>query len=53
MTPLQALQMPMEVWWTKDKTLVRKVNVKSGVMSNPVLFDPTSEWDSLAMNIYT
>ena len=39
-------------WWTKDKTLVRKVNVKSGVMSNPVLFDPTSEWDSLAMNTF-
>ena len=39
-------------WWTKDKTLIRKVNVKSGVMSNPVLFDPTSEWDSLAMNTF-
>lgn len=40
-------------FWTRDQTLVRKASVKSGVTSNPVLFDPTAEWDSLPRNTWT
>jgi hypothetical protein len=40
-------------WWTKNHTLVRKGSVKKGVSSNPVLFDPTAEWDSLPNNTWT
>ena len=40
-------------WWTANHTLVRKASVKSGVSSNPVLFDPTAEWDSLPRNTWT
>jgi len=35
------------VWWTKRQTLVRKSSVKKGVNLNPILFNPTLEWDSL------
>ena len=34
-------------WWTKRKTLVRKSSVKKGVTMNPILFNPTLEYDSL------
>jgi predicted extracellular nuclease len=40
-------------WWTKNHTLIRKASVKGGVTTNPILFDPTSEWDSLSINTWT
>ncbi len=40
-------------WWTKRKTLVRKSSVKKGVTTNPFLFNPTLEWDSLPDATYS
>ncbi len=40
-------------WWTKNHTLVRKSTVLKGVTSSPILFDATSEWDSLSINTWT
>jgi len=40
-------------WWTKRQTLVRKSSVKSGVTQNPILFNPTSEYDSLPDATYS
>tara|TARA_B100001057_G_scaffold66686_1_gene60391 strand:+ start:3980 stop:4891 length:912 start_codon:yes stop_codon:yes gene_type:complete len=40
-------------WWTKNHTLVRKASVKSGVKTNPILFNPAAEWDSLSINTWT
>ena len=40
-------------WWTKRQTLIRKSSVKQGITQNPVLFDPTSEYDSLPDQTYT
>ena len=40
-------------WWTRNKTLIRKSNVKSGILLNPILFDPTLEWDSLSVNTFS
>ena len=40
-------------WWTKNHTLVRKASVKSGVTTNPILFNPVAEWDSLSINTWT
>ena len=40
-------------WWTKNHTLVRKASIKQGVSTNPVLFDPSVEWDSLVINTWT
>ena len=40
-------------WWTRDHTLIRKASVKKGVTTNPILFDPTAEWDTLAQNTFT
>ena len=34
-------------WWTKRQTLVRKPTVKKGVTMNPIVFNPTLEYDSL------
>ena len=34
-------------WWTKRQTLVRKYNIRKGVNQNPIVFNPTIEWDSL------
>ena len=34
-------------WWTKRQTLVRKPSVKKGVITNPILFNATLEYDSL------
>jgi hypothetical protein len=39
-------------YWTKDHTLVRKENILNGVSANPILFDPTLEWDSLSVNTF-
>ena len=40
-------------WWTRDHTLIRKTNIKKGVTTSPILFDPTAEWDTLATNTFT
>jgi hypothetical protein len=42
-------------YWSQDKTLRRKANVKTGVSVNPAFnsFNPSVEWDSLAVNTYT
>lgn len=39
--------------WTKDHTLVRKPEVKQGVVTNPAAFNVTLEWDSLPENTFT
>lgn len=38
---------------TKDKTLLRKSTIASGVTSNPVSFNALSEWDSLSVGTYS
>jgi hypothetical protein len=40
-------------WWTKYHTLIRKSTVKTGVSINPILFNPTAEYDSLPFGTYT
>lgn len=40
-------------WWTKRQTLIRKPTVKTGVTQNPILFNPTAEYDSLPDQTYT
>jgi hypothetical protein len=40
-------------WWTKRQTLVRKSSVKKGVITNPILFNPTLEYDSLPDATYS
>ena len=40
-------------WWTKRQTLVRKSSVKKGVTMNPILFNPTLEYDSLPDATYS
>ena len=40
-------------WWTKRQTLVRKSSVKKGVVMNPLLFNPTLEYDSLPDATYS
>ena len=40
-------------YWTKYKTLVRKASVKQGVSVNPILFNPTLEYDSLPDGTYS
>ena len=40
-------------WWTKRQTLVRKTSVKQGVSVNPILFNPTLEYDSLPDATYS
>ena len=40
-------------WWTKRQTLVRKSTVKKGVTMNPIVFNPTLEWDSLPDATYS
>ena len=39
-------------YWTKRQTLVRKSSVKKGVTMNPILFNPTLEYDSLPDETY-
>ena len=41
------------IWWTRDQTLIRKSSVTLGVGVNPIVFDPTTEWDSLPKNTFT
>ena len=40
-------------WWTKRQTLVRKPTVKKGVTMNPIVLNPTLEWDSLPDATYS
>ena len=40
-------------YWSKRQTLVRKSSVKKGVITNPILFNPTLEYDSLPDATYT
>lgn len=40
-------------WWTKRQTLVRKASVKKGVTVNPIVFNPTLEYDSLPDATYS
>jgi len=40
-------------WWTKRQTLVRKASVKQGLSVNPILFNPTLEYDSLPDATYS
>ena len=40
-------------WWTKRQTLVRKASVKKGITMNPIVFNPTSEYDSLPDATYS
>tara|TARA_B100000902_G_C27307241_1_gene916238 strand:- start:1856 stop:2839 length:984 start_codon:yes stop_codon:yes gene_type:complete len=39
-------------YWTKDHTLIRKSSITSGITGNPIIFDPTTEWDSLSVNTF-
>jgi hypothetical protein len=38
---------PATRWWTTDNTMIRKPDVLSGVTTNPDVFDPSLEWDTL------
>jgi len=40
-------------WWTKRQTLIRKPTVEIGITQNPILFNPTAEYDSLPDATYT
>ena len=40
-------------YWSKRQTLVRKSSVKKGVSMNPILFNPTLEYDSLPDATYS
>jgi len=40
-------------WWTKRQTLIRKSSVKKGVSMNPIVFNPTLEYDSLPDATYS
>jgi hypothetical protein len=44
---------PNTAWWTADNTLIRKSSVQHGVTSNPSVFDPSLEWDSLPEDTFT
>lgn len=39
-------------WLTKDATLKRKASVKSGIASNPIMFNATTEWDTLPKDMW-
>ncbi|MFZ4785286.1 MAG: lamin tail domain-containing protein [Flavobacteriales bacterium] len=43
---------PNTRWWTTDNTLIRKPSIQHGVTSNPSVFDPSLEWDSLPSDVY-
>ena len=40
-------------WWTKRKTLIRKSSVTQGIIANPILFNPTLQYDSLPDATYS
>lgn len=39
-------------WMTANKTLIRKPEVKGGLLVNPPYFNPCAEWDSLPQNTF-
>jgi hypothetical protein len=43
---------PFTRWWTEDNTMYRKSTIQQGVTTNPVVFDPSLEWDSLPVNTF-
>ena len=43
---------PFTRWWTVDNTMIRKPAIDHGVLSNPSVFDPSIEWDSLPANTF-
>ena len=40
-------------WWTKYITLIRKDVIMKGVTNNPILFNPTLEYDTLSFGTYS
>ncbi|MCC6600643.1 MAG: T9SS type A sorting domain-containing protein [Crocinitomicaceae bacterium] len=44
---------PASKWWTTDNTLIRKSTIQQGVTVNPMVFDPSLEWDSLPANTFS
>ena len=40
-------------WWTKRQTLIRKSSIIQGVTQNPIIFNPTLEYDSLPDATYS
>lgn len=40
-------------WWTVNHSLIRKSSILGGVTTNPTVFDPTVQWDSLPENTWT
>lgn len=44
---------PTTRYWTKDQTLIRKSDIQQGVTTNPSVFDPSLEWDSLEVNTFS
>jgi predicted extracellular nuclease len=44
---------PATRWWTADNTMIRKQTVLSGVTTNPDVFDPSLQWDSLPSDTFT
>lgn len=40
-------------WWTANHTLIRKPTVLTGVTTNPLQFNPTTQYDSLSINTWT
>lgn len=44
---------PFTRWWTTDNTMIRKSTITTGVTSNPLVFDPSLEWDSLPANDFS
>ncbi len=43
---------PNTAWWTVDNTMFRKSTVDQGVATNPAVFDPSLQWDSLPANTF-
>ncbi len=46
-----------ETWdsnhWTYNNTMVRKRTIKKGVSVNPSFFNPSIQWDTLGVNVFT
>jgi hypothetical protein len=44
---------PATRWWTVDNSMVRKPEILQGVTSNPNVFDPSIEWDTLMVDDFS
>jgi hypothetical protein len=44
---------PTTRWWTVDNSMVRKPEIIQGVTSNPEVFDPSIEWDTLMVDDFS